>query len=947
MKKTLLLVLLMMGIFSSAQNITLTNYCSDTTFDLTQASSQIIANENPAQFNITYHLSQADATNNLNPIANPSNYQSTSSPQLIFARVENSVALTTTIVPVNLVVNGGLQVFLNSITMPPSSLVVASVSGGQQPYTYLWSMNGAATVSGGATFQLPVNAPGIYAVMCTVTDATGCTSTSTISVVNLPTLLIQANDDNFTFTNSDGLITPPGVGNALQNDTVGGTPATINNVVVSTLWTTNSNIGINAQGYVYANSQTPSGTYSLSYQICEINNPSNCATATVTVTVDYCRTPTPTIDSVTQPSCQVNSGAIALSGLPDMGTWTIHCTKQPNGPTQTITGTGTTTTIANLAPGNYQLNVLAEDILLTNCFESFDLGFELSGNLYGIQVSMAATYEDYNNDGYTNVGDVVHYTFAVTNNDCNDITNVTLSNQQLNIVGGPIAVLSSGNTDTTTFSATYAITQNDINTGMVLNTVVVLGTLNGNQIINDAMSELSLNLSDGIKLNAFIDTNTNGVQDPGEINFSQGEFTYTINGGADNNIASSNGTHFIYESNPTNVYHLAYAVHPALAANYSVSPNSYSNVTVANGSGITTYNFPLTVLPFNDLAVYLYTYSAPPRPGFIYQNYLTYTNQGNQTVSGTVTFTKDAALSIVSTSASGAVMNTNGFTFDFTNLQPHETRNITVTMQVPTIPTVALGQQLTNTCSISLLPNDIAPNNNNSSLTQTIIGSYDPNDKAESHGSEIVFSDFSANDYLTYTIRFENTGTASAINVKVDDVLDAQLDETSVRTIATSHPYVLKRLGSALSWQFDGIDLPPSVEGDPTTGHGYVVFQVKPKTGYALGDVIPNSANIYFDFNPAIVTNTCTTEFVPFLSNATFAFNELKYAPNPVRNQLIISNDLPIEKVSVTTTLGQVVFTQNTQSTQAQIDLSALAPGVYFVKAEAQKQIKTFKIIKE
>jgi uncharacterized repeat protein (TIGR01451 family) len=370
-------------------------------------------------------------------------------------------------------------------------------------------------------------------------------------------------------------------------------------------------------------------------------------------------------------------------------------------------------------------------------------------------------------------------------------------------------------------------------------------------------------------------------------------------------------------------------------------------VTVAQGSGITTYNFPITILPFSDLAVYLYTYSAPPRPGFIYQNYITYSNQGNQAISGTVTFVKDALLTITSTSASGAVMNANGFIYDFTNLQPHETRFITVNMQVPTIPTVALGQQLTNTCSITLTANDIAPNNNTSSLTQTIVGSYDPNDKAESHGSEVVFADFSADDYLTYTIRFENTGTANAINVKVDDVLDTQLDASSVRTIATSHPYVLKRTGAALSWQFDGIDLPPSVDGDPVTGHGYVVFQVKPKAGFALGDIIPNSANIYFDFNPAIVTNTCTTEFVPFLSNATFALNELKYAPNPVQNKLSISNQFPIEKVSITTTLGQVVLEKNMQSTQAEMDLSSLAPGVYFVKAEVQKQIKTFKIIKE
>lgn len=948
MKKTVLLVLLLMGICGSAQNIQLTNYCNDFTFDLTQANSQIIANQNPAQFSITYHLTQGDAANDLNPIANPSNFTSNTMQQVIFARVLNTIALTTSILPVSLVVNSGLQVFLNAATMPPTTSVIASVTGGQQPYTYIWSVNGSASISGGPTFQLPPNAPGSYVVTAHVTDVNGCTSITSIVVANPAFQLVQANDDSFTLSNLDGTTTPPGSGSVLFNDTIGGQPANLNNVSINLISTSYPGILLTADGRVFVDSQTPSGFYSLVYQICDMTAPNNCATATVDLLVDYCRANTPLIDAITQPTCQVNTGAISLSGLPDMGTWTLQYTQQSNGPTQTLTGTGTTTSIANIAPGDYKLNVRAEDILLANCYESFNVNFNIAENPFGISVSMTGTYEDYNQDGYTNLGDVVHYTFAVTNNGCSDLTNVSVQNQQLNILGEPIAVLSSGNTDTGTFSATYALTQNDINTGLVINTVVVLGTLNGNQIINDAISTLNLNIADGLKLNAFLDNNTNGVQDPGEINFAQGEFSYSINGGSETNIASNNGQHYIFESNPTNVYHVGYAVNPDIASHYAVSPSSYTNVTVAQGSGITPYNFPITVLPYHDLAVYLYNYSAPPRPGFIYQNYLMYTNQGNQAISGTVTFVKDALLTITGTSAAGAVMNANGFTYDFTNLQPHETRFITINMQVPTIPTVALGQLLTNACSITLPANDTAPNNNTASFTQPIVGSYDPNDKAESHGAEVVFANFSANDYLTYTIRFENTGTASAINVKVDDVLDAQLDETSVRTIAASHPYVLKRTGAALSWQFDGIDLPPSVDGDPVTGHGYVVFQVKPKPGFALGDVIPNTAHIYFDFNPAIVTNTCTTEFVPFLGVDAFAGGSLEYYPNPTASTVHFSmKNAVIDTLEITDILGKTLLQKTVQNHDTTVDLSAFKSGVYFAKLSSGAQEKTVKLIRQ
>ena len=55
--------------------------------------------------------------------------------------------------------------------------------------------------------------------------------------------------------------------------------------------------------------------------------------------------------------------------------------------------------------------------------------------------------------------------------------------------------------------------------------------------------------------------------------------------------------------------------------------------------------------------------------------------------------------------------------------------------------------------------------------------------------------------------------------------------------------------------------LPVSV-ANTMTGKGYITFKIKPKPGYAVGDIIPNNASIYFDFNPAIITNTFQTEFV-------------------------------------------------------------------------------------
>jgi len=67
-----------------------------------------------------------------------------------------------------------------------------------------------------------------------------------------------------------------------------------------------------------------------------------------------CTPPTaPVIGTITQPTCSVSTGSVALSGLPSSGTWTV--TASPGG--ATITGTGTTGNFTGLAPNTYTFTV--------------------------------------------------------------------------------------------------------------------------------------------------------------------------------------------------------------------------------------------------------------------------------------------------------------------------------------------------------------------------------------------------------------------------------------------------------------------------------------------------------------------------------------------------------------------------------------------------------------
>ena len=452
----------------------------------------------------------------------------------------------------------------------------------------------------------------------------------------------------------------------------------------------------------------------------------------------------------------------------------------------------------------------------------------------------------------------------------------------------------------------------------------------------------------GLRLNAFLDSNNNGNQDIGEQNFPLGQFSFEVNNNGNvHNIISPTGVYNIYDTNASNSYNLSYSIDQNYISSYGITTSSYSNVHVVIGAGMATYNFPITVTQtYNDLAVNILPVNAP-RPGFTYQNKIVYTNFGNQTVtSGTVTFTKDALVTITANSQAGTTSTSNGFTYNFTNLLPFETRTITVTMQVPNIPTVTLGNLLTNTASIAPISGDVVPANNNASCSQIIIGSYDPNDKMESHGERILHSTFTANDYLYYTIRFENTGTASAINVRVNDVLDSRLDENTIRMISASHNYIMDRVDNNLTWRFDNIQLPVSI-ANTNTGKGYITFQVKPRAGYAVGDIIPNTASIYFDFNPPIITNTFHTEFVAQLGVDEFENGDFVFYPNPVSDIVTVSvkNNGAIAAITVYDMLGKLILLEKpTSAVSSQtLDLSTVSKGVYLLEVTSDTNLKVIK----
>ena len=454
----------------------------------------------------------------------------------------------------------------------------------------------------------------------------------------------------------------------------------------------------------------------------------------------------------------------------------------------------------------------------------------------------------------------------------------------------------------------------------------------------------------GFNLNAYLDNNGDGDQDSEELNFPFGSFNYQKNNGTLNNIISSQSNYYFFENNPANNYNFGFAIDPAFSSYYNVVNPNINNLNVGAIPSLVQVNFPITVSNnLIDLGVNLIPVGSP-RAGFNHTNRISYTNYGNQSIAnGTISFTNDVATTIFATSQTVS-SSSSGFTYNFSNLLPFETRSIDVTLSVPSIPTVSIGQLLTNSVSISTTSIEPILSNNNFTLTETVTASYDPNDITESHGEKILFSSFNANAYLNYTIRFENTGTAFAENVNITNLLDSKIDENSIQMVASSDNCVLNRAGNNLNFKFDNIFLPVSI-ANTTTGKGFVTYKAKLKPGFAVGTIVSNAAKIYFDTNPAIDTNIFETEFTSILSNSSFDTNiYLKIYPNPSTSIINVNingnfnNNINLEFLDIQ---GRVLQSKNVTNSLTSLDISSLTNGVYFLKLNAGNRTQIERIIKK
>ncbi len=225
---------------------------------------------------------------------------------------------------------------------------------------------------------------------------------------------------------------------------------------------------------------------------------------------------------------------------------------------------------------------------------------------------------------------------------------------------------------------------------------------------------------------------------------------------------------------------------------------------------------------------------------------------------------------------------------------------------------------------------------------QENVGSYDPNDKTVSPKGYRSDHLITRNTPLTYKVRFQNTGTDTAYLVVVRDTLSEWLDIASFKTAASSHPYELTfeniTGATVLVFTFEHINLLPK-EVDEPASQGFFTYKINQKKDLPPGTVINNSAAIYFDNNPAVITNTTFNtigeEFVEIITAIDIpknnAINMMVY-PNPFTNEALF--ELADKNIRQATLLvynlqGEMVFKGIFHDAKLYLYRGQLATGIY------------------
>ncbi len=341
-----------------------------------------------------------------------------------------------------------------------------------------------------------------------------------------------------------------------------------------------------------------------------------------------------------------------------------------------------------------------------------------------------------------------------------------------------------------------------------------------------------------------------------------------------------------YDNNENLIYPLSILLEPEALATFSsylgdfyfAVANGFYDVTcnMSSGFGFTTPStVQVEVIDDSEIEIFygintiteeagimVTNSSAPTRCGFEVPFWIDYQNTGTVIGNVVISFEIDSLANFVSATPLPDSIVGNTIYWSHENLPITHSGQINLILQMPGVE--FLGEYFTfvSTAEITSLDGNHT-DLQSSAYSSQLNCAYDPNDKLVEPNIPENLNYTLFGDTLKYTVRFQNTGNDTAFTVRVEDYLDTNLDYASLQVLGASHPYevTLDANTGRLMFNFENILLPDSSTNE-VESHGYFQYQIRTKDNIGENTYIQNSASIFFDFNPPILTNTVENIFV-------------------------------------------------------------------------------------
>ena len=375
---------------------------------------------------------------------------------------------------------------------------------------------------------------------------------------------------------------------------------------------------------------------------------------------------------------------------------------------------------------------------------------------------------------------------------------------------------------------------------------------------------------------------------------------------------------------------------PALG-NYTVSSLPASNL-----------DFGVSCLEGYDLTGYINGWGF--RPGFDANVWFDLWNMRCLPLNGQAKLVLDPMLTFMSSYPAPSAISGDTLIFDFSGILNGYWNYPYYYVNLHTPVTANIGDTICLQLIIEPIVGDSVPGNNIIYACYPVLNSWDPNMKSVSPAGEGPTGDIPNNTAMTYTVDFQNTGTAVAYNITVIDTLDSDLNAGTFEIIGSSHPMTFNMMpGNIMKFTFNNIMLPDSGSNEQAS-HGYVIYRINQKNNLDLGTKITNTANIYFDFNPAIITNTTlnTIDFLTGIPTHEQPEMEVSVYPNPSNRVLNVT--VPgvsnIGAIRIFNSSGKVVYSRkNISGNNISLNTSGVSSGTYYVSIIIENYVYTKQIV--